>query len=245
MSAAKSGLSLTKSQSELLAYLFDSRHSLLSRQMTDWIKSSPRYTKFIATFKSKIRKKIRVSESVSAQADLLQELHIPLWLLQDDRFEVHYEPAASGKIRGPDYSVRFRGNFTFNIEATHLRRLTATQVGGVLIDFRVADTICSKLSQMLPNMANLLFIASSHAVLEALDLPTHLTWIKSKAERRDREFYARHKFSNTSDFFKHYERLSGVILFGSSKLAVNSLWLNPQARVKLPAQLLTVLRSLG
>lgn len=243
MSSAKSRVALTKSQSELLAYLFDSRHSQLSVQLRDWLRSSPRYAKFVATFKDKIRKKIRVSKGTASQPDLLYELHIPYWLLQDPRFEVQYEPYASGKTRGPDFSVTFRANLTFNIEVTHLRRLTASQVSDALIDFHLVDTICSKLRQTLPGTANLLLIASSPAILEAMDLPNHLAWIKEKADHSDPQFYTRHKFSSTSDFFKHYERLSVVMLFASGK-AGNTLWLNPQARIKLSSPLLTALKSL-
>jgi hypothetical protein len=244
MPSAKPSAALTKSQGELLGYLFDSQQSQLAANLTTWIISSPRYARFVAKYKDKIRKKVRTSHGTAAQTDLQFELQIPYWLLHDSRFDLQCEPYASGKTRGPDFSVTYRTNFTFNVEVTHMRRLTVTQTGDSLIDFRLVDTICSKLRQMQPRNANLLFIASNAAILDALDLSTHIAWIKEKAESSEPQFYARYKFSTPSDFFKHFERLSGTSLF-SSGIAGNTFWLNPQARIKIPSPLLTVLRSLA
>lgn len=237
--------SLTKAQSELVAYLFENRSSRLSARVTEWIGSSPRYARFAEKFKDKIRKKLRVSRDPAADADLLCELLVPFRLLKDPRFEISYEPYASEKTRAPDFSVAFRSNFTFNVEVTHLRKFAATQLGETLLDLRLVDTLCIKLRQLVPGMANLLFVGSSPDVLSVLDLPAHIAWIKGKAERKDRRFYARHRFTGSSEFFKYYERLSGVVLFESADAGRDSLWVNPQARTKLPAQLLNALNSLG
>lgn len=229
---------LTKSQSELVAYLFEGRHSAIAAPLTAWIVASPRYASFVEKYKDKIRKKLRATREASAAADLLYELQIPYWLLQEQRFEVAYEPYLAGKRRGPDYSVTFRANFTFNVEVTHVRNPhrspAASPAGEAVIDFRLVDVLCSKLRQMLASMANLLFVVPAPAALEALDLPAHVAWIKDKAERGDPAFYARHRFLNTSDFFKHYERLSGLVLYSPAGERPASIWSNPQARVKLP-----------
>ena len=250
MSADGSKPGLTKSQSELLAFLFEAQHGEIRAALTAWIAASTRYASFVERYKDKIRKKLRVTRQAGAVIDLLYELQIPYWLLREQRFEVAYEPYMAGKTRGPDYSVTFRTNFTFNIEVTHVRglnrALAASPAGETSIDLRLVDVLCSKLRQMLPNMANLLFVVSAPAVLETLDLPAHMAWITDKAEHGDAPFYARQHFSNASDFFRYYERLAGVVLYDPAGTRQVTLWSNPRARVKLPDPLKNILqRSFG
>jgi hypothetical protein len=236
---------LTKSQGELVAYLFDAQRSALTAPLTAWIAASPRYAAFVEKYKAKIRKKLRVTREAGAADDLLYELQIPYWLLQDPRFEVAYEAYSAGQTRGPDYSVTFRTNFTFNIEVTHtrgLQRTPAAPAGGAVIDYRLIDVLCGKLPQMLANMANLLFVVSASAGREPLDLPAHIAWIKDKAERSDPLFYARQRFLNASDFFKQFARLSGLVLYDPTSARQAALWLNPQAKAKLPDPVKTILQ---
>jgi hypothetical protein len=228
---------LTKAQHELIDYLFDGQRSPLTSPLTTWIAVSPPYAAFAEKYKDKIRKKLRVTREARAASDLLCELQIPFWLSGDPRFEVAYEPYSAAKTRGPDYSVTFRTNFAFNIEVTHLHGLhpfpAAAPAGEAGIDFHLVDVLCTKLRQMLANMANILFIISDPAGLEPPDLPAHLAWIKDNAERRDPAFYARQRFLTPSDFFKYYERLSGLVLYTAAGTGQAAFWLNPQARVKL------------
>ena len=102
--------------------------------------------------------------------------------------------------------------------------------------------MCNKLRQMLPNMANLLFIVMAGSALEMLDLAAHLTWIMDKAESNDPDFYARHRFQDPSDFFKYYDRLSGLTLYDSAGLGGHVFWINPQSRVKLPDPVKNILQ---
>lgn len=233
---------LTKTQSALVAFLFEGRPSLLAAPLTGWIAASPRYAAFVEQYKDKIRKKLRVTHGAGPAADLLYELQISYWLLQERRFEPAYEPYLAGKTRGPDYSVTFRTNFTFNIEVTHLRLPAAATAGEAGIDFRLVDVLCDKLRQMLANMANLLFIMSTPAGLELPDLPAHIAWIKERAERGETSFYTRQRFSNASEFFKYYERLSGVVVYDPAGAQQAVFWSNPQARVKLPEAAVNSLR---
>ena len=244
--ATKPGL--TKTQSELLAYLLGSQPHTLSASLAAWVSAFPRYAAFVEAYKDKIRKKIRVTRERKAVADLSIELQVPYWLLQEKRFEVAYEPYSAGKTRGPDYAVTFRSNFTFNIEITQIRGLHLVPVAArgneTAIDFRLVDVLCGKLRQLRANMANLLFIATASIALSQPDLAAHLAWIREKAERNDPLFYARHRFLSASDFFKHYERLSGLILYNSATDQQYALWVNPQARVKLPEQVKAALQGI-
>jgi hypothetical protein len=231
--------SLTKAQSELIAFLFASGRNRITGPMSEWITTSPRYAAFVAKYKDKIRKKLRVTREPEPVADLLAELRIPYLILQEKRFAVAYEPYASGKARGPDLAVTYRSNLIFNVEITHARGLGAVQ-GGTAIDPRLVDIVCGKLSQTVANMPNVLLVVSSGAISTQVDLAAHIDWIKTAAERGDSAFYARTKFANASAFFKHWGRLSALALSQpSTQLA---LWRNPQARVDLPAHVLTALR---
>jgi hypothetical protein len=229
-------MKFTKAQSELIAFLFETKGSHTAARMSEWIAESGRYAAFVAKNKDKIRKKLRVTSDKDAAADLLHELQVPYWLLQDKRFEVAYEPYMSGKGRGPDYAVTFRSSFTFNMEITHVRglaRSAAPVSNGPTVFFRLIDVLCGKLAQMRPNMANLLFIVTPADAPVDIELAAHVAWIKEKAEWKDAAFYKRQGFTSPSDFFKQFERLSAIALYknGSEQ---TKLWSNVQARVKLP-----------
>ena len=234
----------TKAQDQLIAYLFEGRQGRLTGLMTGWITTSKLYMLFVEEYKDKIRKKLRVTRQPEAIADLSYELQIPFLLLQDRRFELAYEPYASRTGRAADFAVSFRKNFTFNLEITHLRslHLMATDEGRA-IDYRLVDVLCSKLTQMLAKMANVLFVVLPEVALDQLDPAVHLAWIRNRAER-DPNFCARQGFGNASDFFKSYERLSALALFNpSGKFSIES---NPGARARLPKEVVTALtRALG
>jgi hypothetical protein len=240
-------VSLSKSQSELVAFLFEERSSDIAAPLTRWIATSPRYTSFVEKYKDKIRKKLRITRATSAAADLYYELQIPFWLLQEERFDVAYEPYAAGKTRGPDYAVSYRTNFTFNIEVTHMRGVhlspELSPAGKTVINTRLVDVVCNKLGQMLANMANLLFVVSDPGLDEPLHLAAHIAWIKDRAEHSDPAFYERQGFLNTSDFIKYYERLAGIVLYGIAESQRVNLWLNPQAMVKLTGSVTNILRG--
>jgi hypothetical protein len=89
---------LTKSQSELIAFLVESRRNAITAQLRRWITTSPRYAAFAEKYKDKIRKKLRLAHDEGAVTALIYELQIPYWLLQERRFEVVYEPYTAGKF---------------------------------------------------------------------------------------------------------------------------------------------------
>jgi hypothetical protein len=238
-------MKITKAQSELIAFLFETKGSHAAARMSEWIVESSRYAAFVTKNKDKIRKKLRVTGEKDAAADLLHELQVPYWLLQDKRFDVEYEPYMSGKGRGPDYAVTFRSNFVFNMEITHVRglaRSAAPASNEPTIYFRLIDVLCGKLAQMRPNMANLLVVVTPADLLEPVELNAHIAWIKEKAEAKDTQFYSRQGFESASEFFKLFERLSAVMFYKSGEEQRPILWRNPQARVKLPEALTNFLQ---
>jgi hypothetical protein len=202
-----------------------------------WLAISPRFAKFIEEYKNKIRKKIRVLNGEDMALDLLVELETAYLLLADRRFELSYEPYAGEKRRGPDFAVTWRTNLIFNLEVTRMRN------GSGEVDGRLADVVCEKLGQMLPAMINLLAVVGSDQV-SAPVLAAAMQRLKLSAEKRDPTLYARQGYQTPADFFKGYERLSGILWrHGEDSPVV--FWNNPQARHPLSKKVRNLLVGLS
>jgi hypothetical protein len=244
---------------QLLGYLFDDKPHLLTSSMSQWIDSTPRFKAFATTYRDKIRKKIRVTQSHAGIKDLEAELATAYWLLQEKRFAVAYEAYNSEKVRGPDFAVTFK-SLTFNIEVTRLgvresNRPSASpdaaesaatpwldpqQAGGRLI-----DTVCDKLGQMRPGMINVLLMATDSDFARLLDLNQAMAQLRERAERKEAGLFSRYGFVNAADFFKHYLRLSGLLVRTADQqeeTATSLLWLNKQAKHPLPGPLQMILQ---
>jgi hypothetical protein len=63
------------------------------------------------------------------------------------------------------------------------------------------------------------------------------------AERNDATFLRRHRFRDRADFFRHYQRLSEILVRGSPLHADEPVvvWVNPQAKHPLPSKVRTAL----
>jgi hypothetical protein len=244
MGSKKSPSQLNKRQKELIAFLFDDQPHVFSGALSSWVAGSPRYAAFADDYRDKIRKKLRVTRDRGAKADLLAELQVGYWLLQERRFDLAYEANAAGSQRSPDYSVTYRSNFHFAVEVTHVRGAQANmlpaETGSAALNFRLIDVLSNKLRQMLPGAANLLFVLTPMSPLGQLDLAAHLAWIQDKAESRDSEFYARHRFRDPADFFKHLGQLSGLLMADTECRLDWTFWWNPQARIPLTKEIQTI-----
>ena len=66
---------------------------------------------------------------------------------------------------------------------------------------------------------------------------------QQRAERNDYTFWQRYRFPDRADFFRHYQRLSEVLVRGSQLLAGEPVikWVNPQAKHPLPSKVQTAL----
>lgn len=238
-----------------MGYLFDDKPHILTGSMSDWLTSSRRFKSFTTTYRDKIRKKIRMTQDSESIQDLQVELECAYWLLQERRFNLVYEPYSSEKIRGPDFAVAFKST-TFNVEVTRIRLPAAERPqpvsdsvatetpGSEYANGRLLDTVGDKLGQMRPGMANLLLVAAGHPFVRVLDLDQAMVQLKERAERKDAVLFGRHGFGGSSDFFKHYLRLSAILArsAGDSDRAVPShLWLNNQAKHPLPTPVQTIL----
>lgn len=237
---------------ETLAYLFDHKPHVLAPHLTPWMSELPRFADFVAAHRDKIRKKIRGSRSADGFQDLRAELETAYLFLREKRFTLAYEPYGQGTGRGPDFAVTFRTRLTFNVEVTRMRRSVRENDEGEPPLFdpqaegrRLAEIVSSKLSQMLPGMMNLLVIVADQPALCELEVGQVMNQLKQRAEQKEPQLFQRHSFRHTADFFKHYQRLSGVWLRSTGQLETGKcpvLWLNNQTKHPLPAPVCTILQ---
>jgi hypothetical protein len=225
---------------ELLAYLFDEKPHRFSTLMSEWLNSSRRFTTFVADARDKIRKKIRVTKDQETLSDLLLELETAYLLLQEKSLSVVYEPPC-GQGRCPDFAVSFTTSMTFMVEVTRLRTI---QIGAATPESDpLTDAICSKLGQLLPQQSNVLLVGVDISYLMPTDLQAAMLRLQQRAERNDSTFWQRYRFRDRADFFRHYQRLSEVLV-RASRLEEDGqtiAWTNPQGKYPLPSKVRTAL----
>jgi hypothetical protein len=236
---------------ELQTFLFDGKPHILTESMGTWLKSSRRFTAFVTAFRNKIRKKLRITQDQETLYDLRLELETAYLLLQERSLSVVYEPEQSKQIRNPDFAVTYTTSLTFMLEVTRLRSVPKSipfDNGTVLEGDRVADAICSKLGQLFAQRSNVLLIGTDALSLTQNDLQTVMLRIQQRAERNEPAFWQRYGFQDRADFFRHYQRLSELIV-RRSPLQMGEpgvVWVNPQARHPLSGKVRTALyRSHG
>jgi hypothetical protein len=256
---------------ELLIYIFGDQPHALAAQLADWMALAPRFKAFVATYRDKIRKKIRGTRDAEGLRDLLLELETAYILLQEHRLIVEYEKYGVGKARGPDFAVTYKTSIVFNVEVTRMRssdgNVASAQVTEVGSDFeagatmlapplslsdkqyeisKLIDTVCGKLGQMLASMINVLVVIPDDGRLDNTDVKGAMARLQERAGRKEREFFARKGFSGVQDFYKYYHRLSGVLVRGSLDHGASErpiLWVNAQARHPIPADLRVILQK--
>jgi hypothetical protein len=230
---------------ELLSYLFDEQPHLLAASMETWLSSSRRFTEFARTFRDKIRKKLRVTRDQETLYDLRLELETAYLLLQERTLNLAYEPEQSRQVRSPDFAVTYTTSLTFMVEVTRLRAAPSQGNGPTsLPEFeRLADAICSKFGQLLPQHSNVLIVGVDALRLTERDLQTMMLRTQQRAERNDAAFWERYGFRDRADFFRHYQRLSEILVRGSQwqKDEPMLAWINPQAKLPLPGKVRTAL----
>lgn len=230
-------------QGDLITFLFEGKPHPLSTALMQWMEASPRFTTFVETYRDKIRKKIRVTREPESILDLRVELEVASSLLNDRRLVVAYEPYASVKKRGPDFSVTYRANLVVNIEVARMRPEESSADG---IDLprkeeRILRILLYKLGQMQPGMANLLVIHAPEAVARSIDLGRLMQEIKIKAEGKDPSFYAASGYTSPAAFYKDFLHLNGILLWSPGA----QLWVNKQARPELAEKVLRLVNSLA
>lgn len=227
----------------LLDDVFDGRPHALRPSMSQWLASSRRFAGFVEGNRDKIRKKLRLQQAPAEAADLQWELQVACLLHNDKRFTVHYEAYSRAQPFGPDFRVRYTTSMDFNVEVTRVRSAIAgddTQHEAR----RLAETTCNKLHQMMPNMPNMVAIGVPATASDEASFATVMMAIRRSAEQRDTIILSRLGFDSTPAFIKALERLSAVIVCdAASETPAAFLWQNPNAKIPLPAKVITVLRA--
>jgi hypothetical protein len=235
---------------ELLTYLFDGRSHPLSTPMESWLTSSRRFIAFANTFRDKIRKKLRTTRDPETLLDLQLELETAYLLLRERSLSLVYEPQHCGQGRCPDFAVTFTTSLTFMVEVTRLRASPKRSpvvsplenTSTAMPEFEpLADAVSSKLGQLLSQSSNVLIIGIDTLSLTQSDLQATMLRIQQRAEGNDSTFWQRYGFRERADFFRHYYRLSEVLVRGSQWGIDDSLvaWINPQAKHPLPGKVRT------
>jgi hypothetical protein len=230
---------------ETITYLFAAagEGELLAGELTQWLQASARFTRFVETYRDKIRKKIRNSSSPESLLDLRAELEVAYRLLDDRRFAVAYEPYASEKRRGPDFAVTYRANQIFNIEVARMRiEHDATDERSLRRnEERILRIFLDKLGQMQAGMPNLLVIQTPEAPANAIDLGGLMQSIKVRAEAKDPAFYDLHRYAGPAAYFKDFLHAIGILLWAAHP----QLWVNKQARPALDEKILRLVLRLA
>jgi len=184
---------------------------------------------FVEANAPKIRKKARGIRDEEGLGDLGAELAAARWLLRDRGVALAYEPYASEKARGPDFTVTLKGHIAFNVEVRRLRPPAHPA--------KAADAVCAKLGQLPAGVANVLLLAADGADAAGLDLAAIVKRLRERADGKDDGFFARRGFRDARDFLRRLPRLSAALLLpipaGDDPLPAPppaSPWLNPAAR---------------
>lgn len=228
---------------QLLAFLFDERSHALAAPMARWLASSRRFTAFVTTFRSKIRKKLRTVREDESLRDLRLELETAYLLLREKALSVVYEPQPTARARAPDFAVSFTTSLEFMVEVTRLRTgCLHAPPASPWTDERFDNMLGGKLGQLLPQRSNLLVVGVEGSLPAPQDLDAAMRRLQQRAEADDAALVQRHGFRDRSDFFRHYRRLSAMLLRGTAApLGDPVLWVNPQAACPLPGKVRTAL----
>jgi hypothetical protein len=237
---------------ELLGYIFDGQSShLLAQPMAAWLASSRRFTDFVNTFRDKIRKKLRTVRDTEGLLDLRLELETAYLLLQERSLNLIYEPQRSEKLRRPDFAVTFTTSLTFMLEVTRLQasqKSTSTETVDAIpanssMGERLADAICSKLGQLLPQHSNILLLGVEATPITHDELHTAMLRVQQRVEGNNPGFLRRYQFRDRAHFFQHFHRLSEVLVRVPVLQTAEPVivWVNPQGKHPLPARVRTAL----
>lgn len=201
----------------------------LAGELTAWLTASLRFRAFVESHRDKIRKKLRGAADPEARRDVRAELRTARLLLAEKGIELAFEAYGSGKP-GPDFTVKYRGERSFNLEVTRLRRTPdAAGYGGALL---------AKLRQLRPSVPNAVLIAIDGRGTDAAEVDAAARALRARADRKDEAFFVARGFEGSRGFYERFLRLGAVFVVSESAAgdARASLWINRSARIALPAR---------
>jgi len=230
---------------ELIRFLFEGQSYPLAEHVAAWLADSRRFAAFVNANHTKIRKKLRTAQDPERGRDLQLELETAYLLLRERSLSLEYESQHSREGRSPDFAVSFTTSLTFMVEVTRLKAAPSKPgPDGPLPGDRFSDMLCSKLGQLVPQLSNLLLVGVEPPAPTQSDVQAVMLRLQQRAERGDPSIVQRSGSRDRADFFRYYQRLSGLLVRGSTLLGAGDsvvLWTNPQAKIPLPAKVRTAL----
>lgn len=240
------------SMDELLRQLLGDDPQTVAPTFRQWLSASRRFRTFAEQYQTKIRAKLRSAGDEEALQDLLFELEIARWLLQEKRFHLAYESQGLRTGPGPDFTVSFTTKTTFHVEVTRIR--PQANGDGVAVEANTSKllyVIVGKLSQIKAGAANLLLIGLEPASVTTSEVGDLIKQMKLRMATSEPLLLTRSRLNTAGEFFKQYHALSGILLYFSTQPAVTAsstpaplLWLNKEAKYPLLTQVQTSLRQL-
>ena len=227
----------------------------LTPRFRQWLVDSRRFRTFAESYQTKIRAKLRTAGDEDALHDLLFELTVARWLLQEKRFQLAYELQPVRAAPGPDFTVTFTTKTNFHVEVTRIRAASPVEQDATaspdLSANKLLQVILGKLIQVKSGAANLLLIGLPSEMAMGVNLDGLLKQIKQRMESNDAILLARSRLRTPGEFFKHYHALSGILLYtfvtptaDATTPTTPLLWLNKEAKYPLLSQVQTCLRQL-
>jgi hypothetical protein len=199
----------------------------MAEELAGWLAGSARFRAFAEAHRDKIRKKLRTASDTEAMRDVRAELQTARLLLMDRRIDLAFEAYGSGKA-GPDFTVSFRGERSFNLEVTRLRGMPRTTGYGA--------PLLAKLHQLPPSSPNVVLVAVEGDSAEAFDVAAATRALRSRADAKDEAFFVARGLEGTRGFYERYLRLGAVLVWCEAAAAGArvALWINRSARIALP-----------
>ncbi|HEV3483843.1 MAG TPA: hypothetical protein VG106_00435 [Vicinamibacterales bacterium] len=198
-------------------------------EITEWLAGSARFRGFAEAYRDTIRRKWRGAIDAESRKDLRAELRAAHLLLADRRIELAFETYGSARS-GPDFTVTFRGERSFNVEVTRVRG--ATRASGH------AGPLLAKLRQLPPSVPNLVLVAIEGGSADLFDAAGATRMLRARADAKDDEFFAARGFRDARAFYQRYLRLGAVIVWceGATDDERAMVWSNPSARITVPVR---------
>jgi hypothetical protein len=199
----------------------------MATEIASWMGGSKRFRAFVATHRGKIRKKLRSATDADARRDVRAELRVAHLLLADRRVVLAFE-AFGSRAGGPDFTIDFRGERSFNLEVTRLRRPPGVGSAG--------RVLLAKLRQLPPSAPNALLVAVDGDRADALDVAAAVHELRARADAKDDAFFAGHALGDARGFYQRFLRLGAVLVWCEAAAgdARAGLWTNPSARIAVP-----------
>ncbi len=221
---------------QLQSYIFGGGAHPLAAELAQWAGESPRFRAFAETYRDKIRKKLRGAADEQYLLDLRCELLVARLLLRERSFALEYEKGGVGTRRAADFLVTFKTHTPLNVEVRRIRPTERPEQSSEHNLGKLAGVLSQKLGQLAPGMLNMLALHYDAALPAGFDAAGMLAALRLRAERGDDELFARRGFAGARDFLRHWARLHAV-LFLLPQPHAPALWLNSQARPRIPDDL--------